>query len=196
MTKRKDAAEVAEAIQLEQDLDTIENAYPIPFEIGGRTYAIRQATPAEFDMIRLQEDLGYHRALSLPEMDDLRHLPVSDETLAKRGLLLRALRAAHDVEEDPDERRSLAERIELYEMPDGRSRAEELAEKFGYRERDRWIVERMTVHKDGTPLDDDERAEVMAETAFFNAATPACRKMLSLAMQVPNWNGRTAGNTG
>lgn len=177
---------VEEELEIVKAIDEIEEGGPIPYVWGKIVLAIRQPNPTEMDMIRLQENIGMHKALTLPEIADLFGYNVSYEALMERATQVAFLQVRLQKEKDKDKRAELRERIKVLDQPDTRSRAEELADKHSLRHRDRWMVENLTVHPDGSPLTIEERQKWMSKPSLFEAARPACWRVLRLATEIPN----------
>jgi hypothetical protein len=141
--------------------------------------------PADLEMVRLQESIGYHLALEQPGMDELQKLPVSEDAKMEKLLVIAKIKADHDATEDPEKRRELGKQIEEWSRPDNRTRAQEIADRHSRRYRDRWIVEHMACYPDGTRLSLEDE-QVFKRAANLDLARPACWKVIRLATSVPN----------
>lgn len=182
-------ADVTEQIEDLNDLELIKSGKPVTFTITvegqEREFAMRQLDPADLEMVRLQENIGYHLALEQPGMDELKKLGVSEDAQAERLLILAKYKADHEQATDPEKRRELSEIIDQWSRPDNRTRAQEIADKHSRRYRDRWMIDHLLCHPDGTALSADDML-LFKRAAYLELARPTCWKVIRLATSVPN----------
>lgn len=176
-----------EAQELEAALDVVE-AHPLAFDVGGKTWHLRQPSPAEITRLRLRYDIAKHEAWQDVERA---HLSLADvASLVENAGMLGYLRARHEAEEDAVKRRDLADRIDDLRRKDDTATYDNISNAFALAERDRQAIELLL------EADDVERAEFIASAGAVEAARPVVWRALALAGTVPNWNGRQPSVTG
>lgn len=189
----QDALAVAEETLVDlDDLELVESGAPLPFEVGGSKFALRQPEPHEYELIRLWEEIGKNIALLEPDMDKMATLPVSKETQRARQERLDHLRQQIVATQDGNKRRELDQQIRRLEKPDTRTRDEEMAESFSYRYRDIQMIKRFLVQPDGSPVDKQEVDRLLRVSVFVDIARIACYRIIKIMLALPNWIERPA----
>ena len=174
-------------IEQVQTIDYIISGEPLPLELFGRAFTLRQPSPNEYDMVRAIEAAAYHSELERLRDAGLDVFAVSDDMAMFRRLQIEATKAQIEREDDPDELRELEDRLSNIERPDTRNRAEELASNHGRRVRDRWIFEHCLLDGDGRPLRLEDRAEIMRYPAAFEAARQDIWRIVEIMVTAPKW---------
>jgi len=170
-----------------ETIDYIRSGDPLPFKNGGRSFSLRQPSPAEYDMMRAIEAAAYHTELERLRDMGLDVYAVSDDAAMWRRLQIEALKAQIEREDDPDELRELEERLHNIEGPDTRNRAEELATNHSRRVRDRWVFSACLMDENGKPLDINDKAEIMRYPEFFETTRPEIWRIIEIMVTPPKW---------
>ncbi len=127
----------------------------MPFEVDGRTFHIRQPTTEEYDDARLYEALVRKRLLAMPEIAELKKLPISDEYRAALEAYISWLEEQYESTDDQDRKETLASQIAAYRlMLDTYTLADEVAGQRAAVARDRYLTARLLCDADGNPMFD------------------------------------------
>ncbi len=160
---------------------------PVPFDIDGVPFALRQPSPLEMDRARLAQQRAADRALADYRAEGLADEPVSDALVETKRLYNEALEAAYqqaNADGDTAAMRQVAEDMERAEWP--RNLAEERSRDYARRAIGRWIVDNLLTgdkseFKRLTAPDPLNRAEVAG----------AISRLLQIINHDPNSNRRT-----
>jgi len=135
------------------------------FDVDGQTFAIRQPTPEEYDDAEHMRELAYKKALTRPEIQELRNQPCSDEERAAfESVIAQSEARFRELADDHPAKQQLAEEIaQLRQTLERRTLAEELAWNRGILARDRYLTGRLLCHADGTPYFNQRDEKVFQE---------------------------------
>lgn len=161
---------------------------PVPFDLDGVPFALRQPSPLEMDRARLAQQRAADRALADYRADGLADEPVSDALVETKRLYNEALEAAYQqasADGDTAAMRQAAEDMERAEWP--RNLAEERSRDYARRAIGRWIIDNLLTGDKNefrrlTAPDPLNRAEVAG----------AISRLLAIINHDPNLNRRTA----
>lgn len=167
-------------------LDAIEQAYgggPVTFVVGGRSFAIRQLEPTEYDRMILIERASYRRALVDPEIAPLKDIPETIDARMTRANRMGYLRATIDYERDAKKREIAEKELSQLIVEDAMSHssAEELAQYEAVRLRDQWLLD--TCLLDGEtmePIDRNTEPELLHPAVFDEMRKSAWDVVMSM----------------
>jgi hypothetical protein len=140
-------------------MEQVRAGLPVPFEIAGVAFALRQPRPAERDRLNAVETLAYDQTLASYRAAGLGAEPVSDSSMAVRRAMLEALEQDYqdaNAANDGPAARQAAQDMQDIEANWPNSLAEERAREATRRASGRWIVDNML---------DGDRAEFARLTA-------------------------------
>lgn len=162
---------------------------PVPVEIDGAQFALRQPTPLEMDRLRFVQTKATDRALAEYRADGLADLPVSDELVEARRVYLAVLEAAYQQASengDAEAARQAAQDMEDAERNWPRTLADERAREYSRRAVARWIVDTLL-----TGDREQFRKLTAPDPLEHNAVVQAVQRLLAIINHDPNSRKRT-----
>jgi hypothetical protein len=173
-------------------LTEILGAEPVPFEVDGVRFYIRQPYAEEYDDAGALYDKAYAKAMSDPDVKALKVEPCSD---AERQMYvaLAALdeAASGELPEDSEERKAkLAEAGRLRKTAETRTAAEELAHDRALTVKERWLCLHLLCDANGNPVFDATSKQDLERWRRYSlkvkeSARPAIRRALRLVNEAP-----------
>ena len=170
-------------------LEWIVSGKPVPFEIGGSQFALRQPSPVEMDKMRFAQTKAYDRAFAEYRADGLDKEPVTAGLVETRRIYNEALEAAYqqaNADGDGAAARKAAEDMDEIARSWPANLAEERARDFARRTLARWMLENL-LQGDR----DDFRQLTAPDPLNHDAVTAAVQRLLSIVNHDPNSNRRT-----
>ena len=132
----------------------------VPFWVDDRQFFIRPPTTEEYDQALLIQDLARARAMSQPEIQAVKDLPVSDGERQIMEARIAIAERAFEAAEDRRVKDLIAERLAfLRRQLETRTRADELADRYAVLKRDRWLTIRLLCDADGKQMFDPDNPE-------------------------------------
>lgn len=171
-----------EDAQTLDELEMIMSGAPVPFELNGFSYALRQPTPLEVDRLRFVERTARAWAQSQPMIRELQDQPASPLKMALFDAKIAALREA--LGGDSDEAVEAAEEIEVLQAIRPRNQAEERIQEYVRDSRNTWIVENLLVSLDGVPLTEAQRRQFRLDARPSAAQRPGARDAAQMIMRL------------
>ena len=185
---------MSERVEKEFDLtDWIMSGRPVPLEVDGGHFSLRQPTPAEVDRLRFVQDKSNAWAYNDAARDGLDEAPISAGLEAARGVVLELLERQYkeaEAEGDSDAMRSLDAEISATNTNWPQNRAQELAREYSRRAVARWMVDSLLADEDGGTLTVKQRREfvnaTLPDALGHDAVIEATGRLLQLINYRPN----------
>jgi len=161
---------------------------PVPFEIDGLSFGLRQPTPVEMDRMRFAQTKAHDRAMADYRADGLDQEPISAGLVETKRLYMEALEQAYQAANasgDSAGVRQAAQDMEDAETNWPRNLAEERSRDYARRALGRWIIDNLFAG------DRDELRRLTAPDPLAHGAViEAVQRLLSIVNHDPNSSGR------
>jgi hypothetical protein len=170
-------------------LEWIVSGKPVPFEIDGMEFALRQPTPVEMDRMRLAQTRAHDKVMAEYRADGMDKEPVTAGLLETQRIYREALEAAYqqaNADNDGEAARKAAEDMEDVDRLWPKNLAEERARDHARRTLARWMVDNLL---NGSR--DDLRRLTAPDPLAHDAVVTATQQMLQIINHDPNSRRRT-----
>lgn len=180
------------------------DGHPVPCELDGQTFYVRQPLPEEWDDGMSLQETVRKRMLGLPEIRALREQPISDEERETLQAQVAAAQTLYEAAEPGRVRDKAARQLDaLRRALEKHTLADEVANERAVLARDRFLALRLLQDGDGRPLF-DTRAKDLPEQLrqpgvlrLLEAARPAVWAALVMVQQAPFvWDPRRGPRSG
>lgn len=163
----------------------------VPFWVDGRQFYIRPPTTEEYDQALLIQELAHARAMSQPELQAMKDLPVSEGERQMLEARIAIAERAFEAAEDKRVKDLIAERLAfLQRQLETRTRADELADRYAVLKRDRWLTFRLLCDEEGKQMFDPSDPESLERWERLpmrvkDEARPAIWEVLAAVRNAP-----------
>jgi hypothetical protein len=188
-------ATLPKSVAPETTLGAVMNGQPVPFEVDGQAFQVRQPTSEEYDDALNLQRLVYRTALAQPHIKALKQYQCTEAERANYERLIERIAADREASENEDKRAELAaERANLIEDLATRTLAEETASEQAILKRDRYLVGLLLCDADGEPVFDTSAKNFAAQWERLalrvkDAARPAIWIALGMVREAPfSWD--------
>jgi len=163
----------------------------VPFWVDDHQFFIRPPTTEEYDQALLIQDLAHARAMSQPEIQAVKGMPMSDGERQVMEARIAIAERAFEAAEDKRVKDMIAERLALLRRQmEIRTRADELADRYAVLKRDRWLTLHLLCNADGKQMFDPDNPEDLERWERLpmrvkDEARPAIWEVLSAVRNAP-----------